>query len=341
MTQPAIYLSFDALVSRLCGIFQRLGCSLHTARLLAKNCASAERDGAYSHGLFRIKDYAADLAANDWVAPNASPIIEDVSPGMARVDAQNGFALTALDAAKSLAIAKAQRCGVAIIAIRNSHHLSALSLDVEPFAEAGLVAISFINSSPAVVPYGGHTAALGTNPFAFAAPRSDAPPFVFDMATSVMAHGDVQLAAQKGETLQLGSGVDARGEPTTDPNHILNGGALLPFGAHKGAAISLMVEILCAGLVEGNFSSEVDASSYPGAVTANTGQSLLLIDPSHGSKKSASFAERVSQLIELMKDAGQQRLPGERRLRCRAESARNGVPISAELLALLKSFECV
>ena len=36
--------------------------------------------------------------------------------------------------------------------------------------------------------------------------------------------------------------VDAAGQPTTDPNAILNGGAQLAFGGYKGAAIALMIE---------------------------------------------------------------------------------------------------
>ncbi|GGY10998.1 lactate dehydrogenase [Litchfieldella qijiaojingensis] len=339
MKSHITYLSFDELADRLCGIFQRHGCPSNVARLLAENCAAAERDGAHSHGVFRMRDYVSNLKADGWVDPAATPVIEDASPGFVRVDARNGFAVPALAGARDLGIRKARHNGAAVIAIRNSHHLGALSLDVEPFAEEGMIALSFINSSPAVVPYGGHTAVFGTNPFAFAAPRAGEPPLVFDMATSVMAHGDVQIAAREGRALEPGIGVDAEGRPTTDPAKVLDGGALLPFGAHKGAAISLMVEILCAALVGGNFSAEVDPSRHPGAVTANTGQSLLLIDPRKGRGALPDFAGRVSDIVGYVRDAGQQRLPGDRRLRHRAQSMKRGIPLGAEVLDFLDSLE--
>ncbi len=333
------YLSFDELVGRLGGIFRRHGCPVNVARLLAENCAAAERDGAHSHGVFRMRDYVSDLGAEGWVEPGATPLIEDAGPGFVRVDARNGFAVPALAAVRDLGIRKARDSGAAVIAIRSSHHLGALSLDVEPFAEAGIIALSFINSGRAVVPHGGHAPVFGTNPFAFAAPRHGEPPLVFDMATSGMAHGDVQLAAREGRALEPGIGVDAEGRPTTDPAKVLDGGALLPFGVHKGAAISLMVEILCAALVGGNFSAEVDPSRQPGAVTSNTGQSLLLIDPQRGRGALPDFAGRVSELVGYVREAGQQRLPGDRRLRHRAESMRHGIPLGAEVLALLDRLE--
>ena len=134
-----------------------------------------------------------------------------------RVDGMNGFTVPALARARDAALAKVKANGCAVLAIRNSHHLGALSLDVEPFADEGLIALSFINSMASVVPHGGRKAALGTNPIAFATPRRDARPLVFDMATSVMAHGDVQLAAREGRILDEGVGVDRDGNPTNDP----------------------------------------------------------------------------------------------------------------------------
>lgn len=332
-------LTFEALVQRLQPIFERHGCSPEVARLLAENCAAAERDGAASHGLFRMKGYVDSLNANGWVDGRAVPVVENAAPGFLRIDGRNGFTVPALAAGRSEAVARARANGVAVIAIRNSHHLGALSLDVEPFAEEGLVALAFINSMKSVVPQGGQRAVLGTNPIAFASPRADGPPLVFDMATSAMANGDIQVARREGRALDEGVGVDRKGKPTTDPAAVLEGGALRPFGGHKGAALSVMVEILCAALVGGKFSAEVDLSSHPGAHTPHTGQSLILIDPQAGRGALPDFAVRVEQLLHLLHDAGQDRLPGDRRLSARARSAQDGIAVSAEMNALLERLE--
>lgn len=327
------HLSYEALTLLLQRIFIRQGTSESVAQVLAENCASAERDGAHSHGVFRVPGYVSTLNSG-WVDGKAVPIVEDVASGFVRVDAVNGFAQPALAAARSLLVDKARSAGIALLAIHNSHHFAALWPDVEPFAEEGLVALSVVNSMTCVVPHGADRPLFGTNPIAFAAPRAGGPPIVFDLATSAIAHGDVQIAARKGERLPPGMGVDSLGQPTQDPKAILEGGALLPFGGHKGSALSMMVELLAAALTGGNFSFEFNWSDHPGARTPWTGQLVILIDPSKTTGQ--NFAERSQELVRQMHAAGLRRLPGDRRHRMRAKSQEIGIEINAQDLKQLQ-----
>ncbi|QEN47976.1 Ldh family oxidoreductase [Pseudomonas protegens] len=331
---PPQYLSLPALVQLLETIFQRHGCRAEVARCLAENCAGAERDGAHSHGVFRIPGYVSTLASG-WVDGQAVPVVEDVAAAFVRVDAGNGFAQPALAAARELLVSKARSAGIAVLAIRNSHHFAALWPDVEPFAEEGLVALSVVNSMTCVVPHGADRPLFGTNPIAFAAPRAQGQPIVFDLATSAIAHGDVQIAARKGERLPPGIGVDSLGQPTQDPKAILEGGALLPFGGHKGSALSMMVELLAAALTGGNFSFEFDWSGHSGAKTPWTGQLLIVIDPSKAAGQ--SFAERSQELVRQMHAVGLKRLPGDRRHQQRERSQHAGIAIPAEQLQQLRA----
>ena len=335
-TRPSAptHVSFSELQGLLARIFERHDCSSRVAAILAYNCAAAQRDGAHSHGIFRIPGYLASLASG-WVDGRAEPRVEDVAPAFVRVDAGNGFAQPALAAARELLLAKVRANGIALLAIRNSHHFAALWPDVEPFAREGLVALSFVNSMTCVVPHGGHSALFGTNPIAFAAPRSQGEPLVFDLATSAIANGDVQIAAREGRQLPEGHGVDAQGQPTCEPRAILEGGALLPFGGYKGSALSMMVELLAAALTGGNFSFEFDWSGHPGAQTPWTGQLLIVIDPDKGSLR--SFAERCETLIARMAEAGQERQPGDRRYRQRARSEAEGIQLPEAELAKLRA----
>ncbi|RMO84939.1 Ureidoglycolate dehydrogenase [Pseudomonas syringae pv. philadelphi] len=323
--QPTRSLSFQQLTALLRQIFLTHGTSPDVADVLAENCASAQRDGAHSHGIFRMPGYVSSLASG-WVDGKAVPVVEDVGAAFVRVDACNGFAQPALAAARSLLIDKARSAGIAILAIRSSHHFAALWPDVEPFAEQGLVALSMVNSMTCVVPHGASRPLFGTNPIAFAAPRAGGEPIVFDLATSAIAHGDVQIAAREGRSLPTGMGVDRDGQPTEDPRAILDGGALLPFGGHKGSALSMMVELLAAGLTGGNFSFEFDWSKHPGAQTPWTGQLVIVIDPDKGSGQ--PFAQRSEELVRQLHGAGQQRLPGERRYSERARSMAQGITIA-------------
>ncbi|MFJ1337439.1 Ldh family oxidoreductase [Pseudomonas caricapapayae] len=327
-------IAFADLQALLQRIFVRHGTSEAVARALAFNCASAQRDGAHSHGVFRIPGYVSTLASG-WVDGKAVPVVTDVASGYVSVDAKGGFAQPALAAARELLVQKARSAGIAVLAIHNSHHFAALWPDVEPFADEGLVALSVVNSMTCVVPHGARQPLFGTNPIAFAAPCAGSDPIVFDMATSAMAHGDVQIAARKGEQLPDGIGVDSRGQPTRDPQKILDGGALLPFGGHKGSALSMMVELLAAALTGGNFSWEFDWSRHPGAKTPWTGQLIIVIDP--GKSAGNCFAERSRLLVEQMQAVGVGRMPGERRFRERELSARQGVTLAVQELEQLQA----
>ncbi|SDG18001.1 Ldh family oxidoreductase [Pelagibacterium luteolum] len=328
MSQTRI--AFVDLVALLKPIFLRYGTSEEVAQILAINCALCERDGATSHGIFRMRGYVDSLSTG-WVDGKAIPVIEDVAPAFLRVDARNGFAQPALAMARDVLVEKTLKNGIALLAIRHSHHLSALWPDLEPFAEQGFLALSMVNSFACTVPHGGHSAVFGTNPIAFAVPTASGTPLVFDMATSSMANGDVQIAARENRLLPEGSGLDDAGLPTQDPKKILNGGALLPFGGHKGSSISMMVELLGAALTGGHYSFEFDWSGHAGAATPHTGQLIILINAKHSG--GAPFGHRAEVLVDQMKSAGVTRLPGEHRHRTRLETDRNGIPITPEELA--------
>jgi len=146
----------------------------------------------------------------------------------------------------------------------------------------------------------------------------------------------VQIARREGRALPPGVGVDRDGKPTTDPNAVLEGGALLPFGGHKGSSVAMMMEVMAAALAGGNFSFEVDWREFPGAATPNTAQTIILIDPSRGAPQ--DFAARIEVLIDAIHDAGQSRLPADRRYANRRESERLGIGIPAAELAKIRAY---
>lgn len=328
--------SMPDLTGLLDVILQTHGCAPRAAAVLAANMAAAERDGSRSHGVFRVHDYVSTLRSG-YVDGRAVPVVAEAAPGFLRVDARNGYAQIALAEVRDDLAGRARTQGIAALAIRNSQHLGALYLDVEGFAEEGLVALSVVNSMAVVAPPGAHRGVYGTNPLAFAAPLAGSAPLLFDQASSTMAHGDVRVAAREGRSLEEGAGIDRHGTRTGDPNAILEGGALLTFGGHKGASIALMVELLCAALVGGDFSFEVDWSGHPGARSPRTGQTVIVIDPSAGAAGLRGFADRAAVLVGALHEAGQSRLPGDRRLEARARAAREGLSIPAAQWSALQA----
>ncbi|MCP8897451.1 TrbI/VirB10 family protein [Shinella daejeonensis] len=75
-----------------------------------------------------------------------------------------------------------------------------------------------------------------------------------------------------------------------------------------------------AGLAGADFSYEVDWADHPGAITARTGETIIVIDSRKGAAVLPPLATRVEALIAELVDAGQERMPGDRRLRARANS---------------------
>ncbi|WP_457580110.1 Ldh family oxidoreductase [Ensifer canadensis] len=198
-------ISFHDLKSLLRAIFVNNGTAPETADILAENCAACERDGAFSHGIFRMPGYVDSLKSG-WVDGLAIPDVTRLGPSFIRIDARNGFAQRALAAADLLVRNAVRDTGIAVAAIRNSHHFSALWPDVEPFALSGYMAITAVNGLANVVLHGGQQAVFGTNPIAFAAPVENALPLVVDQATSVMANGEVRLHALAGKPVPDGTG---------------------------------------------------------------------------------------------------------------------------------------
>ncbi|MEO3474902.1 Ldh family oxidoreductase [Roseomonas sp. CAU 1739] len=324
-----------ALVALIARAFERHGMSPPNAALVAAVVAAAERDGAASHGLLRLDGYIATLRSG-WVDGAAAPVVAQPAPAILAVDARNGFAQVALAAVRDQAMAVARSQGLAAVCIADSHHFAALWPDVEPFAEQGFIALTVVNTRSRIVAWGGRRKVLGTNPMAFACPRGDGPPVVWDQASSQRAQGEVLKARIEGRPVPEGVGLDAAGEPTTDPASILDGGALLPFGGHKGAGIAFMIEVLAAAMTGGRFGFQDDSPAFPGAQTSRAGQFLLVIDPARG--PGGDVPGRIASLVSMLREAGAQRMPGDERRHRRAQSLRDGISIPdaahAKLVAL-------
>ena len=323
-------ISVAALADLVAAVFASRGMRADDAATIAGVIVAAERDGTLSHGLQRMRGYVSSMDAG-WVDPRAEPTVARDATSVLRVDGRNGFAQVALARARPELMAIARAHGVAVLATRNAHHFAALWPDVEPFAEAGFIALSMVNTRPWMAAWDGNARALGTNPVAFACPRAGGPPVVWDQASSAMSQGDVLRHENAGLPLPPRVGVDGEGRPSTDAAAVLKHGALLPFAGAKGSSIAFMVEILAAGFGGGRFGFEDASASVAGAVTSNAGQFLLLLDP-------GEFGDRVEALLAAILASGVPRLPGDRRYARRRAAERDGIVVPGERLDELRGY---
>ena len=246
-------LSLDEIYSLAKNVMLANGCDTANAEALADIICRAERDGSHSHGLFRVPGYVKALRSGK-VDGKAKPMIRHLTPAVIQVEGHGCFAPLAQAVGLPALTEATEKIGIAALSLVGVHHFAALWPETEYLADRGFVGIACTAYMPAVAPAGSNEALFGTNPLSFAWPRPGHNPVVYDMATASMAMGDVQIAARDGREVPLGTGLDANGQPTTDPAAIAKG-VLLPFGGYKGSAIAMMVELLAAGMTGEQFSS--------------------------------------------------------------------------------------
>ncbi|UVL22334.1 Ldh family oxidoreductase [Pseudomonas donghuensis] len=306
------------------------------AQAVSDTIVAGERDGCASHGLYRVLGCVSSLKAGKVVA-DARPDVIDQAPSIVRVDAGGGFSQLAFQAGLPVLQAKARSNGIAALAINCCVHFSALWVEIEQLADAGLVALAFTPSHAWVAPAGGHRPVFGTNPIAFGWPRAGKPPYVFDFATSAIARGDIELHRRAGQAIPVGWGVDEHGQPSTDPSVVLDRGAMLTFGGHKGSALAAMVELIAGPLIGDLTSAESLAHADGSKASPYHGELLIALDPRRFLGDAADqHLARAEAVFESIEGQGA-RLPSARRYAARARSLVEGVEIPEALYNDLKA----
>lgn len=293
-----------ALITRA---FEANGVPSRTAQSVARALIAAEAEGQAGHGFSRVEDYIAQVRTGK-IRGAATPKTERVAPAALLTDAGHGFAYPALEQAIEIGIPLAHEMGLVSMAVTHSHHCGALSVQVRTLADAGLVGIMFANAPAAIAPWGASQALYGTNPIAFAAPRSDGNPLVIDLSLSKVARGKVMHASKTGSTIPEGWAFDEAGQPTTDPAEALKG-TMAPIGEAKGTALALMVEIFAALMTGASMSRDVSSFFTADGPPPDVGQFLLALRP----PENLAFTDRLEVLLGLIEDMEPARVPGERR----------------------------
>ncbi|MEM9132896.1 MAG: Ldh family oxidoreductase [Actinomycetota bacterium] len=332
MAGETIALSLSEIEGLASDCLRRHGCDDDNAAAVARSMAAAERDGAVSHGLFRLPGHVASLVSGK-VNGVARPRQETLTPAAVRLDGDRGFAPLALEHGIPLVAEAADRLGVAVLCIRNSFHFAALWPEVEALADRGLVGLACTAHTPMVAPHGARVPFFSTNPVAFAFPRPGIDPYVFDLATAAKARGDIGVAARDGVALPEGIGLDADGNPTTDAAAIHQGGTILPFGGYKGSAIATMVELLAAGLVGDYFSFEAGRVDNGDGGPAVGGQFILALSPDV--LAGPGWADHVEGFLRELSALDGVRLPSARRFARRLDTGPR--LIDAELVEAVRT----
>ena len=223
------------------------------AQIGAENLVRADLRGIETHGVNRLPGYVRALKAGR-LNPKPERKIVHESAATLLVDADRGLGVVASSRVMEMCLERAEVAGACVAGVTNSSHNGAASLHAMRALDRDMIGLSLTGGGVRVAPAGGVEALIGTNPIAAAIPTWEEPPFVMDIATSVVAGGKLETAVLKGVPIPLGWALDPQGRPTTDAV-AGNEGPLLPLGSdllhssYKGYALGLLVDLLCYTLV--------------------------------------------------------------------------------------------
>ena len=185
----------DGVRQLVTGIAAAVGVAGDDAATLADALVDADLHGTSTHGVSRLNIYVRRIQRG-LIDPGAELRVETRRPAVLVVDAANG--LGQVQAVKTLDLLKplARQYGIASATIRRSQHFGALSYYSNLAAEHDMVLLAMTNCEPAMSPVGGCQAFFGTNPIAASFPTGKGFPLKVDLATSLVARGNV-IAAHK------------------------------------------------------------------------------------------------------------------------------------------------
>jgi len=236
-----------------------------------------------------------------WLKPANRPEIVRESAGTAVIDGHWGFGQPAAELGTRLALQKARQHGIASVGLRQAGHIGRLGEYAEMATREGLIAIVMASGGPTgglMAPYGGAERVLSTNPIGAGVPARDHDPFVMDYATSVVAAGKVELAPDQNAPIPKGWVVDAEGHAATVARQLNEGGALLPFGEHKGYALALLIELLCGALTGAGCTERPDRVITHGL--GGNAAFIIAINPGHFTDED-QFYGAVDGLFDRLK----------------------------------------
>jgi 3-dehydro-L-gulonate 2-dehydrogenase len=326
---------FDAVRRKLQEILVSRGLTPRRAARCAFLVAENSLVGVSSHGVHRFPRLI-DWIDRGFVDVAARPTRVSGLGAAERWDGNLGIGPLNAERCMRRAMALASKYGVGSVALSNTNHWLRAGTYGWQAANRGYAAICFTNTEPNLPLWGGTEPRLGNNPIALAVPRGDGRHVVYDGALSQFSYGRIEQAALRGENLPAVGGFDRNGNPTSDPTEILESRRALPIGYWKGAGLSLLIDLLVAGLSGGRTTADL------GRLEAEYGVSQLFVAfaPTMLGPSARDAVERTLQEV-LREDGGSVgdlRYPGERLERTRRENLRLGVPVDEavwkEVLAL-------
>lgn len=273
-------------------VFKAYGIPEEDAKICADVLLESDKRGIESHGVNRFKPIYLDRIKAGIQNPVTNFEVVKETPTTAVVDGHDGMGQVIGYRSMKMAIEKAKKYGMGMVAVRNSTHYGIAGYYATMATEAGLIGITGTNARPSIAPTFGVENMLGTNPLTFGFPTDEEFPFVLDCATSIVQRGRIEYYARIGKPTPEGTVIGRDGSAKTDSAQILKdlntgeaaltplGGIGEDLGGYKGYGYATVVEILSAALQQGNFLRALSGIGANGElVPYHLGHFFIAIDP--------------------------------------------------------------
>jgi LDH2 family malate/lactate/ureidoglycolate dehydrogenase len=262
---PKINLDWETAYGFITDAFVGVGVPREDAKICTDVLLESDKRGIESHGCNRFKPIYIDRINAGIQNPVTNFEIVRETPTTAVVDGHDGMGQVIGYKSMTLAIEKAKKYGMGMVAVRNSCHYGIAGYYPSMCIKEGMIGMTGTNARPSIAPTFGVENMLGTNPLTIGFPTDEEFPFIIDCATSISQRGKIEYYSRIGKDTPAGWVIGRDGNPKTDSNQILkdlNTGeaALAPLGGigeemagYKGYGYATVVEILSAALQQGNY----------------------------------------------------------------------------------------
>jgi len=287
----------------------------------------AEYSGIKSHGFHYLPIYCNHLKIGK-INGQAKPSVDRISRAALKVNADHGFAHTAIDLGLSSLFEMTSQESVAVMSIYNSYNCGVLGFHTKRIAEKGFIGLGFTNAPASIAPIGGMKAVVGTNPFSLAVPLDGQAQIIIDQSASVVAKSEISVRAKTGESIPEGWAFDSQGKVTTNAQEALKG-TMAPSGGYKGFGTGLLVEIFTACIAGGNLGTRASSFAGEDGGPPSTGQFFIAID---AEKFNSNYKESIQSLISSITEQEGARLPGSKRQAAFQQNHNQDIEIADQLL---------
>ena len=316
-------------------ILLAVGATDQNAEMVTEHLVLANLSGVDTHGILMLPRYVRAVKAGSIIATARPEILSETSTS-ARVTGKETFGQVAAKFSMEVAIEKATQHNVAVVALIHAHHIGRVGHYSELAASQGMISMIYAAgpSDPVAVPHGGRKRALHTNPVSMGFPAGEEPPMILDYATTASSRIKVVNAKRSNQDVPPDWIVDKEGNPTTNPDDFLQrGGALLPFGKHKGYALMLAAEYL--GRIFPR-AEEFATQGWEGPNLSRAGATMVvfrasLFQPEDDYRRQADELERRLRGVPPASGFQEVLVPGDPERLARRTRRREGIPIPEDI----------